>query len=419
MSKTAEEILQEKLNSIREAIKAENAEALKVAIEAVQTEAAAKIKGLETELTAQKDKFTAFEIKAKKQELNSVAGFMKKNNEALKQLAEHLKNKKEAKAYLQISSKDLTDTTAIEDGTGAIITRNQTNFGSNMSLAQTPAVERIDAFDVFENSGVTLVPLTGNATSVPYVDEEVTGDVAPQNPEGTEKAQLEPVYVERVANTKTYAGTVRVSDQMLEDLILLQTWIFDMLRRKLKVAYNTDFFVGTGTAGRTNSLTTLSTPFDATGLLLGAGAAVGIYEVINAAITQARLSNYNIDRVFMNPIDYYKMLSERSDQGRVNQVVALQVANGYIGTARIVLTPYVIANSLFVAEIGLVKTIYRSNMFGMPEIGLNGNDFKSNMKTIRAHVRLEHVVHEIEKLGIIYVANIEAAITTIASDPIP
>lgn len=417
----AQKELQEKMNAlkaeIKKAIEEENEVKLKAAIEEAQKKADERIHQLETDLKDQKDKFDQFEIKAKKAELNTMAGFIQKNNEALKLLAGKMKAKGEAKAYLQIDTK-IIDTTAIEDGSATIITRSQTNFASNLQLAQQPAVERIDDFDVFTNSGVTLVPLTGNGTSVPYIDEEVTGDAAPQGVEGSAKADIDQKYVERVAYTKTYAGITGVSDQMLEDIILLQTWIFEMLRRKLKIAYNNAFFNGTGLSGQMSGLVTLATAFDATGLELGAAATVGIYEVISAAITQARVNNYMVNRVWMNPVDYYKMLSERSDQGRVNAGVEMQVINGYIGTARIQLTNYVAAGSFIVAEASIIKVIYRANMFGMPEIGLNGDDFKNNMKSIRAHARLENVVNEIDKAGIIYVDDIDAAIAAVNADPV-
>lgn len=405
-------------SDILKAAKEENEKALKAAIDKATKEANDRIKTLTDELEGQKTKFSDLEIKVKKSEISSISKFIENNNKAIKLMAEMLREKKTAKAYLQISSKAVTDASAIEDGGGAVITRDQTNFGSSMVLAQSPSVERIDDFDVFLNSGVTLVPLTGNATSVPYIDEVTEGDAAVQNPEGNTKAEIDVKYVERVANTKTYAGFTGVSDQMLEDIVMLQMWIFAVLRRKLQVAYNNAFFNGSGLLGSMNGVKNLGTAFDATGLLLGAGAAVGIYEVINAAITQARVNNFNVTRVWMNPIDYYKMLSERSDQGRVNTVVEMQVINGYIGTARIQLTNYVAAGTLILAEAALIKTIYRANKFGMPEIGLNGDDFVNNMQTIRAHARLENVLSENDKGGVIVVSDIDAAITAIAADPV-
>lgn len=418
----AEQILQTKFDSLKadilKAANDENAKALKQALDAANQEAQKHIQELKTELDTTKTELSEFQVKAKKAELNTVAGFIKKNNEALTELSKVLSNKGKGKAYLQIDKKDIVDTTAILDSTAAVITRSQTNFASNLVLAQQPGVERLDAFDVFENSGVMLVPITGNGASIPYVDEVVTGDAAPQATEGSNKTQIDAEWVERIAYTKTYAGYMRVSDQMLEDIVLLQTWIFNILRRKLKAAYNDAFFNGTGLSGQMNGLSTLATAFSATGLLLGAAATVGIYEVINAAITQARAQNYNVTRVWMNPIDYYKMLSERSDQGRVNSVVELQVLNGYIGTAKIQLTNYVAAGTLYVAEAEVIKTIYRANMFGMPEIGLNGDDFRQNMKSIRAHVRLDNVIYETDKPGVIYVSDIDAAIAAINSDPV-
>ena len=414
--------LQEKLDAlkadIKTAIEQENAEALEKAINEANEKAEARINELKTELKTQKNKFDEIQLKLKKNELNTVAGFIEKNNKALLAVAELLKSKSDAKAYLQVHQKAILDSSAIEDSSAAVITRTQTNFASNMTLAQMPAAERIDNFDVFENSGVTLVPIVGNGTSVPYVDEVLTGDAAAQNPEGSTKAEIDNKYVERVAYTKTYAGWTGVSDQMLEDIVLLQVWVFDSLRRKLKEAYNNAFFNANGLLGTMTGLTGLATVFSSTGLELGAGAAVGIYEVINAAITQARAANFNVDRVWMNPIDYYKMISERSDQGRVNAVVAAQAVNGYIGTARIQLTNYVSAGELYVAESQVIHVIYRANNMAMPEIGLSGDDFKNNMRTIRAHVRLENVIPANDRPGVVKVVDIPAAITALASDPV-
>ena len=94
MIMTPEEILQSKIDELKKAIEEKNANALESAIKQMQEKADAAREALEAELKANKDKLTEIELKAKKAELKSVGGFIKKNNELLKEVAEHIKAKK-------------------------------------------------------------------------------------------------------------------------------------------------------------------------------------------------------------------------------------------------------------------------------------------------------------------------------------
>lgn len=355
-------------------------------------------------------------IKAAKAGITGIK--MQKENTTLKKFVDILKSKDQSDYYTPLVTKDFIDTTAILNANDDVITRTQTNFASDLRLAQNPFVERIPAFDLFTNSGATLIPITG--TNAPYVDEVTTGDVAPQLTEGATKAEIDIEYVERVASTHTYAAFIRISDQMLEDINMLQAWVFSMLRRKLQYAYNNAFFNSPGTAGTAQSLDTLSTELVATDFYTGQTVA-GISDVINAALTQCVLNNCNPDSVFMNPLDFYKMMSERTTDGAYVDGNAnfrtYLFDNPFV--VRIWLTNYVPQNTMFVNEIGLVKTIYKANMFGVPEMGLNGQDFTQNMITVRAHVRIENLCPENDKGGLIKVSDIDQAITDLITEPAP
>lgn len=415
----AEKLLQEKIDLMKTALKAESKEALDDAIKGIKDLADAEIKKLKDQLEAQKKQLTELEIKAEKSKIKSYSKIVEENTEKLQAFADKLKSKDGSNFKAYLSTKDITDANAIEDAGAVVITRTEGNFGSDWTLAQQPAKERIPKFDLFGGSGVTLIPITG--TNAPYVDEITTGDAGVQENEGDPKAQIEVKYVQSVADPKTYAGYTRVSDQMLEDLVMLQAWLFDVLRRKLKVAYNDAFINGTGTAGETDSLTTLSTEIDVTGLEQPEGQQVGIADVINAAITNISINNFDADTVFMNPKDFYKLMSERGSNGQYVDGIArfrdYMIDNPF--AVRIWVTTYVPENTLFVNEIGMIKTIYKANKFAMPEMGLNGEDFRENMMSIRAHVRLENVVPQNDRGALIKVSDISATIDLLTTEPAP
>lgn len=371
----------------------------------------AKIKMLE-------DQIQQKALKDGKGSLISHPANLSASNEVIKGLTDSLKGKNSSisLASLPFNHKDFTGDNSIFNTSAVNITRDVGNFGSDYRLAQTPAVERIPTFDVFNSSGVSLVPVMG--TNSPYVDEVTDGDAEPQENEGDTKANIDVEYVETVVATKTYAATMRVSDQMLEDLPALQQWLNSILRRKLQYKYNADFFTGSGSTGETESLETLSTELVLTNYVTNLGVA-GIGDVINAGLTQVHLNNFQPDSIFMNPIDYYKMMAERaSDEHYINGVATFRnylVDNPFV--ARIWLTNYVAQNTMYINEIGLVNTIYKSNMFGAPELGFNGEDFSQNMMTVRAHVRLENICPTNHRGGLIKISDIDAAITAIAGTP--
>lgn len=375
-----------------------------------------KFDGLKSELLEQlREENGQQEIKNAKQGLQSTKGGLRPNTKALEGLRNSLigKNSSVTIGSLPIARKDFTGAAGIFNEVPENITRTVGNFGSDYQLARNPATERIPSFDLFNNSGVTLIPVSG--TNSPYVDEVTTGEADVQNPEGSNKAEIEVEYHETVAAVKTYAAIMRASDQMLEDLPALESWINSILRRKLQNKYNADFFTGTGADGRTDSLETLSTELVAANFATNQGVA-GIADVINAALTQVSLNYFQPDSIFMNPIDFYKMMAERAgDEHYISGVAQFRnylFDNPFI--ARIWLTNYVAENTMYVNEIGLVNTLFKANKFNLPEMGLNGEDFKQNMMSIRAHVRIENVCPTNHRGGLIKVSDIATAISDIA-----
>jgi len=172
-----------------------------------------------------------------------------------------------------------------------------------------------------------------------YVDYTgFTNNAASQNGELTAKAKSELVLEEKTASVKTLAHYFPASRQVLEDAPMLRSYIDGRLAYGLKVEEDRQILYGDGTAG------TLTGIMNTVGVQdVGDRAATDDFMThIRKAITKARLSNYQVDGVIVNPEDWETIELMTDDNGNY---IYLQYLNTN-GTPKLFRVPVIESNAI-------------------------------------------------------------------------
>ena len=140
---------------------------------------------------------------------------------------------------------------------------------------------------------------------------------------------------------------------------------------------------------------------------------VGAIKVQGAVIDAASPSNaggYNIDTVFINPVD--AMLWRHTKDKNGNYVLTtLADGSQVMGGVRVVETSAITANSLLAMESGLATLYFKRNM--EVKIGQENDDLTKDQYTMVLFLRAQSQWYENDKPGIIKVDDITTALTAI------
>lgn len=135
-------------------------------------------------------------------------------------------------------------------------------------------------------------------------------------------------------------------------------------------------------------------------------------QVIDAADdTKKDDGGYNIDTLFINPVDAMKWRHTKTPDG--NYVLStLADGSQVMGGVRAIETKVVKANTLLAMESGLAQFFIKRNL--ELKIGQEKDDLSADRYTIVLFMRAQQLIYENDKLGIIKVDDITAALEAIA-----
>lgn len=116
--------------------------------------------------------------------------------------------------------------------------------------------------------------------------------------EGVVKPESGLTFTSASVPVETIAHWVPASRQVLDDVPMLQSYIDDRLRYGLKLVEEAELLNGDGTPGHLNGLVTQATAYNR-----GATGDTQL-DTLRKAILQARIAEYNVDGIVLNPIDW-------------------------------------------------------------------------------------------------------------------
>lgn len=208
--------------------------------------------------------------------------------------------------------------------------------------------------------------------------------------EGAAKTQLSVKYVEKTQEVQKVAVYGKVTTEMMADTPQLISYIQNNLLKRVTVATETQLLTGDGTGENLKGLKTFATSFSAGSLALAIDNA-NEWDVLEAVALQVEIANGTPNAIFVHPSTLSKMKLIKDTTG-VPVWKSYADNTGAITYAgmRVIGTTAVTAGEFIGGDTTVANVLFREGL--TIQIGLDGNDFINNKKTILVEQRLVQFV---------------------------
>lgn len=203
------------------------------------------------------------------------------------------------------------DTKAVGDLTAA-------NFTTTATASFVPADVRpgliMNPIETVRLRSILPNGSTGS-NKITYVRENGAGEgaAAMVAPGGT-KPQMDFDLVVEEADVRKIAGHIRVHEEVLEDIPYITSYLTRKGTEKVLDKEDSQILYGDGTGQNLEGLFTVATAFD---FVEGYSvASANRYDVLRAAMLQARRANRSITNFLVSPLDYFLMESAKDTAGQ-------------------------------------------------------------------------------------------------------
>ena len=319
------------------------------------------------------------EIKAnregvKTEKTQSLREALKNNNENIKAL----KNGKNGEFSMEIKAAG----TMLESG--------------NISGGNVPVEQRVPGLNTVASRRVRLMDLVsrGTATSniISWVYQANKDGAAGGTAEGATKNQIDFDLVVASQAIVKRTAFIKVSTEMLEDIDFIESEIKNELLRELLKDIEGTAYSGNGTAPNMNGVYTTATAFSA-GTFANTVYNPNEIDVLEVAMNQIAIAEQELpDAILMHPSDVtaLKLVKVTSTDKRYVDRLALIAGQLTLDGVAIVPTTLVTQGTFLVGAFKMA-TLYDKGSLRI-EMGLDGNDYTKNLRTILAEYRGAMVV---------------------------
>ena len=203
--------------------------------------------------------------------------------------------------------------------------------------------------------------------------------------EGDTKTQLSVRYEEQTAVVKKIAVYGKVTTEMMADLPQLISYIQNNLMKRMDIVVENQLFNGDGLTDNLKGAFTLATAFSA-GTLANTITLPNDYDVVQAVALQTELAFGVPNAIFVNPAIVARMKMTKDQDGQY-VMPTFATANGLeVSGMRVIPTTAVTGENFIGGDLSVLQVLIREEL-GI-QIGLNGNDFIENKKTMLIEKRL-------------------------------
>lgn len=251
---------------------------------------------------------------------------------------------------------------------------------------------------------------TTDSARLVFINEKAGEGDAAMTAEGGTKPLLDVDFQSVASDARKIAVAFKVSEEMLDDIPFMQSEIDRIGREKLLLALDANMLTGNGTAPNLSGITTLVPGYTITSLDDSVNNANN-FDALVAAATQIRTNNFEPNVVFVNPVDYAKMLLTKSTTDEY-VVMQLQLQNGQVLNMRIVQSNQITAGSFLMGDMKALRVrIYR----GLKTImGWENDDLRKNLRTIILEMRVHQFLSANQYAAFVYdaFADVKTALET-------
>ena len=208
--------------------------------------------------------------------------------------------------------------------------------------------------------------------------------------EGDTKTRLSVLYVEKTANVKKIAVYGKVTTEMLADLPQLISYIQNNLMKRLDIVVENQLLTGDNIGDNLNGLDTVATAFSA-GAMANLIQDANEFDVINAIATQVELAHGIPNAIFIHPSTMQSLKAVKTSYGEpLWKTYTDMLGEMTIAGMKVISTPAITAGKFIGGDLKAANVLFREQM--NIQIGLDGNDFINNKKTILVEKRLVQFV---------------------------
>jgi hypothetical protein len=401
-----------------ELIKSDISTIAKKEAEGAKAEAESLIKGLEGKIEQSLDGFVT------KEAFDNMENEFKKSLKAFED-----KNVKEMtfNAILADSlTKSMDNLKDFEKGISkSAVIDIQKDPGILTAVGALGATNNANAFAVYNNQ--MIVPLARRARHIrevvgmgatdqavfPYLRETPKeGAIDVQNPEGSDKEQIQYKSNLVFATESTIAAWQKIGRQTLTNVRGLASWIQLYMVKDLLLKEDEQLLFGSGTNGQVLGFFATGSASGMSGFDL-ATVNPNLYDLIAACAAKLANLNYNANFALVNPVDYWKMVIEKDKDERYQNNVIFDSA---MSTLYVFGIPTIATTAIPVGDLGIGDSTY---VMPMQREGISlrfaeedDKNFQQNLVTARVEERILQAVLRTDAFVYGSIATGKAAIAT-------
>lgn len=370
---TAFKALQEKVEKGEE-----TKEALDSALKHLRDAQAEQMKNLNETLKAYGAQIKALSEKEKTEanKTSSLRSELEKNIDNLKKLKEGGKSEAKSAQF---------EFTVKAPGTMTI--------ASNVSGGNIPVEDRIEGLNMIPSRPIRLLDVMAKRSTtsnvVSWVYQANKDGAAGQTAEAGAKNQIDFDLVVANEAVKKTTAYIKVSTEMLDDIDYIESEIRGELMRELLKVVESQAYSGDGLGNNHNGITTVASSFSVAGVPVAVDNA-NVVDVLAVAANQIKVAqemdampNY----IFMHPTDVMNLKLQKvssTDKRYVERLVDV-AGNLRMDGIPIIETTLVTLGDYLIGDFNLATLVTRQGV--RFDIGLDGNDFTNNIRTILAEWR--------------------------------
>lgn len=228
---------------------------------------------------------------------------------------------------------------------------------------------------------------TNRAMWIEETDEEGTPIMLG---EGDAKTQLDVQYVEQTIAVKKIAVYGKVTTELMADIPQLISYIQNNLMKRMDIVLENQLFSGSGVGDNLKGLYEFDTAFSA-GDLADSIVDANEIDVLEAVALQVETAFGMPNAIFVHPSTMAKMKLIKDEAGRPIWKDYVTISGEMvISGMRVITTTAITAGNFIGGDLTAVNVLIREDM-GI-QIGLDGNDFTQNKKTMLLEKRLVQFV---------------------------
>lgn len=328
-----------------------------------------------------------------------------KNVEEVKSLTEEIKEKKDSiKAIangdknIEVEIKALSNRASIANNTESVRLSDIGQLG----------VKRRALYDFFPKVQVGNGNHNGTIAYIDW-DEDTTVRAAAIVAEGGAFPESTAKFAEYTKKLQKIGDTLPVTEEFMEDEVLASSELAKFVGINVNTVIDTKIAVGAGGANDIEGLFTASPAYTPLASAIPDANIKDLVRKMRTAIVKTRGSKYSPNFVAANSdtIDRYFLKKD----GENNYMFDSET--GTIAGLAIVEDNNLADNTLVVGD-GRFGTIYEKGGVMLSE-GMVNAQFTSDMKTIKARVRMLFLIRNVDKTGFLKCTNITTALATLAT----